>query len=70
MYPNYNEPDYIVLLFSTHVLQIQSNLCITNTLGTPILWPLLIGGRCSELILCYKTLIGAPKWRPLQTGGR
>jgi len=26
----------------------------TATLGTQILWPLLIGGRCSEVPLCYK----------------
>jgi len=32
--------------------------CILNlntvTLGTQNLWPLLTGGRCSEVALCYK----------------
>jgi len=32
----------------------QSNLCTTATLGTQNLWPLLTGGRCSEVPLCYK----------------
>ena len=32
---------------------IQSNLCTTTTLGTPKLWPLLTGGLCSEVPLCY-----------------
>jgi len=30
---------------------IQSNLCTTTTLGTLNLWPLLTGGRCSEVYL-------------------
>jgi len=30
----------------------------TTILGTQNLWPLLTGGRCSEVTLCYKTL----KW--------
>ena len=33
---------------------IQSNLSTTTTLGTPKLWPLLTGGRCSEVPLNYK----------------
>jgi hypothetical protein len=28
----------------------------TTTLGTPNLWPLLTGGRCSVVGLCYKDL--------------
>jgi len=35
-------------------LHIQSNLCTTTTLGTQKQWPLLTGGRCSEVCLCYK----------------
>jgi hypothetical protein len=35
-------------------IKIQSNLCITTTLGTKNLWPLLTGGRCSEVALCYE----------------
>jgi hypothetical protein len=35
---------------------VQSNLCTTTTLGTPNLWPLLTGGRCSEVAFCYKDL--------------
>jgi len=34
---------------------VQSNLCTTTTQGTQNLWPLLTGGRCSEVTLCYKT---------------
>jgi hypothetical protein len=33
--------------------EIQSNLSTTTTLGTPNLLPLLKGGRCSEVGLCY-----------------
>jgi hypothetical protein len=29
-------------------------LCTMITLGTQNLWPLLTGGRCSEVVLCYK----------------
>jgi hypothetical protein len=36
--------------------QVQSNLCITTNLGTPNLWPLLTGGCCSEVALCYENL--------------
>ncbi len=32
------------------------HLCTTTTLGTPKLWPLLTGDRCSEVGLCYKNL--------------
>jgi hypothetical protein len=32
----------------------QSNLCTTTTLGIPNLWPLLTGGRCSVVGLCYE----------------
>ncbi len=38
----------------SHYLLLQSNLCTTTTLGTPNLWPLLTGGRCSEVGLCYE----------------
>jgi len=50
-----------VLLYSVTPVQlintyyIQSNLCTATTLGTQNLWPLLTGGRCSEVTLCYKT---------------
>ncbi len=37
-------------------LKIQSNLSTTATLGTPNLWPLLTGGRCSEVVYCCKDL--------------
>ncbi len=41
-------------VFSTHgarwLIRIQSNLCTTTTLGTPNLWPLLTGVRCSEVV--------------------
>jgi len=48
-----------------HKMQIQSNLCIMTTLGILNLWPLLTGGRCSEVALCYK------KWKMgPQNGGR
>ncbi len=40
---------------------LQSNLCITTTLGTQNLWPLLTGGRYSELVLCYKNWNWDPK---------
>ena len=33
---------------------LQSYLCLTTTLGTLNLRPLLTGGRCSEVALCYK----------------
>ena len=41
-------------LFGVCHLEIQSNLCTTTTLGTPIMWPLLTGSHCSEATLCYK----------------
>ncbi len=46
-------------------LQVQSNLCTTNTIGTLNLWSLLTGGRCSEVALCNKSW----KWDP-KNGGR
>jgi hypothetical protein len=36
-------------------LNIQSNLSTTTTHGTPKLWSLLSGGRCSEVLLCSKS---------------
>ena len=39
---------------------IQSNLCTTTTPGTQNVWPLLTGGRCSEVGLYYKN----GKWDP------
>ncbi len=35
-------------------VQLLSNLC--TTLGTPNLWPLFTGGRCSVVVLCYNNL--------------
>jgi hypothetical protein len=32
----------------------QSNMSTTTTFGTPKLWPLLTGGRCSEVPLYSK----------------
>jgi hypothetical protein len=40
---------YTVLLSANSHL--QSNLCITTTLGTQILWPSLTGGRYSEVVV-------------------
>ncbi len=45
-----------------HNLQIQSNLCTTNTLGIQNYWPLLTSGRCSEVIYVIKVFNKAPKW--------
>ena len=39
---------------------VQSNLCTTTTLGTLNLRPLLKGGRCLEVALCYENW----KWDP------
>ena len=47
-----NTSKYFVLL----------NLCTTTTLGTLNLWPLLKGGRCSEVALCYTKWKWHPKW--------
>ncbi len=55
---NFNAP----LIFSKKMVShktfgrahIQSNLCITTTLGTQSLRPLLTGGRCPEVALCYE----------------
>ena len=41
-------------------LALQSDLCTTTNLGIPNLWPLLTGGRCSEVALSYKNW----KWDP------
>jgi len=49
---------------------IQSNLCITTTLGSQNLWPLLTGGRCTEVALCYENWNWDPKKWSLQTSGR
>ena len=56
--------------------EVQSNLCTTTTLGTPNLWPLLTGGRCSEVALCNKNrkwdtkiVVAVDKWS-LFGGGR
>ncbi len=43
---------------------------LVTTLGTPKIWPLLTGGRCSEEGLCYKTQFGTLKWWSLKAGGR
>ncbi len=51
---------FIMLVILTF-LHIQSNLCTTTVLGTPNLWPLLTGGCCSEVDLCYKYLNWDPK---------
>ena len=56
-----------VLVKSPHTMwmHIQSNLCITATLGTLKLRPLLTGGRCSEVAGIIKIEIGTLKWWPL-----
>jgi hypothetical protein len=46
----------------------QSNLCITATLGTLKLRPLLTGGHCSEVAYFIKIEIGPLKWWPLYAG--
>ncbi len=38
------------------VIRIKSNLCATTTPGIQNLWPLLTGGRCLEVALCYEDL--------------
>jgi len=50
-------------------LHVQSNLCITTTLGTQNLLPLLTGGRCLEVALRYenwnwdpKIVVAVDKW--------
>jgi hypothetical protein len=53
--------DYVYL----KVYYVQSNLCITATLGTLKLRPLLTGGRCSEVAYVIKIEIGPLKWWPL-----
>jgi len=46
-------------------MTLQSNLCITATLGTLKLRPLLTGGRCSEVAYIIEIEIGPLKWWPL-----
>jgi len=41
--------------------KIQLNLCTTTTLRTQNLWPLLAGGRCSEVALCNNNWNWDPK---------
>ncbi len=71
---NISTSDYIKRLSLQY--DIQSNLCTTSTLGTQKLWPLLTGGRSSEVPLCYKQdkwdhkiVVVVDKWS-LFTGGR
>jgi hypothetical protein len=42
--------------------QVQSNLCITTTFGTPKLWPLLTGGPSSDVAYAIKIEIRPLKW--------
>jgi len=58
------------------MMYVQSNLCTAATLGTQKLWPLLTGGRYSEVPLCYKQgkrehkiVVAVDKWL-LFGGGR
>ncbi len=53
--------DFAVLILRQ--IYIQSDLCTTTTFEFPNLWPLLTGGRCSEVVFCFKDLQG------LQDGG-
>jgi hypothetical protein len=59
------EPEEVASIFFvqkiTKCFLIQSNLCTMSTLGTPNLWPLLTGGRCSGVGVYYKTEFGTPK---------
>jgi hypothetical protein len=57
------------IIFGT-VSNVQSNLCITATLGTLKLRPLLTGGRFSEVAYIIKIEIGPLKWWPLYAGVR
>ncbi len=57
-------------------IDIQSNLSTTTTLETPKSWPLLTGGRCSEVLLFSKSgkrdvtiVVVVEKWS-LFGGGR
>ncbi len=43
------------------IMCVQSNLCTTTTQRTQKQWPLLTGGRCSEVILCNKNTKGDQK---------
>jgi len=47
---------YFLEYFDTTVQKVQSNLCTSTTFGfgTKNLWPLLTGGCCSDVALCYK----------------
>jgi len=51
------------------VKDVQSNLYTTTTLWTPIVWPLLTGGRFSEKLYVVKTKIGTSKWWSVLAGG-
>ncbi len=42
-------------------MSVQSNLCITTTLGTQNVWPLLTGGRCSEVAFYFENWNRDPK---------
>jgi hypothetical protein len=44
----------LIAFFCEHEKLVQLNLCITTTLGTQNLWPLLTGCRCSEVALSYE----------------
>ena len=62
-FPDYDENKLLypnIFKNFVSIKMLQSNLCATTTLGTPNLWPLLTGGRCSEVALCYKN----QKWDP------
>jgi len=59
-----------VLIHPDVVLQVQSTLSTTTTFGTPNLWRLLTGDRCSKVALCYKTEIGTSKRWSVFGGGR
>jgi hypothetical protein len=44
----------ILEMVNKHFFEVQSNLYTTTTLGTPNLWLLLTGGRCSKVGFCYE----------------
>jgi hypothetical protein len=48
--------------------KVQSNLCTTITPGTRNFWPLLTGGRYSEVTLCYKNWKWDPKMLVVNSG--
>jgi hypothetical protein len=74
--PYFSKRSSINVAYVNEQVQLQSNLCTTTTLGTPNLWPLLTGGRCSEVGLCYevsnsdfKMVVAVGRWL-LFGGGR